>query len=209
MGEQPSTPQAEQAARTPAHDRLRVVLDVVLAETAALLGQEPTDIDPSRPYLDYGYNSLAAVELTQQLGRLYGVELPLTMLFDQPTPHAVADYLLSRLGLPTAADATGDATTGGGDTGGGDTGDSATDGGAAGSGATDAEPTRSKGRARADAVPPHAEDDPIAVVGMACRLPGGVNSPEELWRLVAEGRDAISGFPTDRGWNVEELYHPD
>ncbi|WP_344593605.1 type I polyketide synthase [Streptomyces violaceusniger] len=53
-----------------------------------------------------------------------------------------------------------------------------------------------------------ADDDPIAIVAMSCRLPGGVRGPEDLWELVADGRDVISTFPTDRGWNVEELYDP-
>nr|WP_318306323.1 SDR family NAD(P)-dependent oxidoreductase [Amycolatopsis sp. MEP2-6] len=52
-------------------------------------------------------------------------------------------------------------------------------------------------------------DEPIAIVAMSCRFPGGVRSPEDLWDLLAAGRDTVAPFPADRGWDVEAVYDPD
>ncbi|MEU4180562.1 type I polyketide synthase [Streptomyces sp. NPDC026589] len=62
--------------------------------------------------------------------------------------------------------------------------------------------------ARLREVEEHARE-PLAIVGMSCRFPGDVSTPDELWNLVDEGRDAITGFPTDRGWDLENIYDPD
>ncbi|WTG93485.1 type I polyketide synthase [Kitasatospora sp. NBC_01560] len=70
---------------------------------------------------------------------------------------------------------------------------------------SDPDPSGSDAAAR----PPAPDDEPIAIVSMACRLPGGIGTPEDLWRLLADGGDAVSDFPTDRGWDVEALYDPD
>ncbi|WP_031080771.1 beta-ketoacyl synthase N-terminal-like domain-containing protein, partial [Streptomyces sp. NRRL S-118] len=53
------------------------------------------------------------------------------------------------------------------------------------------------------------DSEPLAIVGMSCRYPGDVTSPDELWELVAAGRDATTGLPTDRGWDLERLNGPD
>ncbi|MEJ2856222.1 MULTISPECIES: SDR family NAD(P)-dependent oxidoreductase [unclassified Saccharothrix] len=52
-------------------------------------------------------------------------------------------------------------------------------------------------------------DEPIAIVGMSCRFPGGVATPEQLWAMLREGRDGIGPFPADRGWDLDGLFHPD
>ncbi|MEU1073475.1 SDR family NAD(P)-dependent oxidoreductase [Streptomyces sp. NPDC005878] len=59
------------------------------------------------------------------------------------------------------------------------------------------------------AAPADPDDDPIAIVAMGCRFPGGVGTPEEFWRVVEDGTEVIGGFPADRGWDLDALFDPD
>ncbi|MGW5445365.1 SDR family NAD(P)-dependent oxidoreductase, partial [Streptomyces asiaticus] len=168
---EPATGQGEFARRLiglPEAERDRFVLDLVRTHVAAVLGHEGGDaVDAGRSFSEGGFDSLAAVELRNALNAATGLRLPATLVFDYPTPRALAELVQAK------------------------SLDKAVNTGAVTSAAT------------------AADRDPIAIVGMACRFPGGVTSPEDLWRLVEQGQDGISAFPEDRGWLVDELYDPE
>ncbi|MFG3716151.1 SDR family NAD(P)-dependent oxidoreductase, partial [Micromonospora sp. NPDC047730] len=144
--------------------RQRRLRDLVRAHVAGVLGHGgPEAVDLDRPFKEVGFDSLTAVDLRNRLAAAVGKTLPATVVFDHPTPIALARHLDEVLGgEPVAAPV----------------------------------PV---------APPAHvtAAGDSLAIVGMACRFPGGVDSPEDLWRVVVEGRDVVGDFPADRGWTVD------
>ncbi|MCX4547575.1 type I polyketide synthase [Streptomyces sp. NBC_01500] len=158
--------------RTRSGVRPVAMIDVVRSRVAAVLRYTSASaVDSDRAFSELGFDSLMAVELRNQLSEETGVRLPASVIFDQPTPAALAAHLESLSG-------DGEAVPGD----------------------------------RAAAVPATGgadPEEPIAIVGMACRLPGGVESPEELWELVLRGEDAIVPMPDNRGWDIDGLFDPD
>ncbi|WP_417281818.1 beta-ketoacyl synthase N-terminal-like domain-containing protein [Actinomadura yumaensis] len=152
-----------------ANGRADAALEVVSECAAGVLGhRSPDGVRAEANFKDLGFDSLMAVELRNRLSVISGVRLPATLVFDYPTPHALAGYLCARLDGPATSVA-----------------------------GPSAGPTTA------------TADDPVAIVAMACRFPGGVVSAESLWEMVAAGGDAIGAFPQDRGWDLDGLFHPD
>ncbi|WP_156107398.1 type I polyketide synthase, partial [Streptomyces violaceusniger] len=163
---------AERLAGLARPEQDRELLELVCGRVAAVLGYPgPEAVEAGRAFKELGFDSLTAVELRNDLKTVTGLRLPATLVFDYPTPTALAGHL--REALLGAEETTAPLV-----------------------------PVRT-------GAAPAVDDDPIVIVGMSCRYPGGVRTPEELWELVATGGDGISGFPVDRGWDLDGLYHPD
>uniref|UniRef100_UPI003D7078F0 SDR family NAD(P)-dependent oxidoreductase n=1 Tax=Nocardia sp. bgisy134 TaxID=3413789 RepID=UPI003D7078F0 len=153
-------------ANTPDGERFGVLVEIVRGQVAAILGhQDANAIAADKAFGELGFDSLTAIEFRNALKNVTGLRLPATLVFDYPTPQALAKYLADEFAGTSR----------------------------------DVEVTASKA----------VDDEPIALVGMACRYPGGVASPEDLWSLVMSGVDSIGELPMDRGWDVDGIYDPE
>ncbi|MEV0391450.1 type I polyketide synthase, partial [Nonomuraea sp. NPDC050643] len=163
----------------------QTLLALVQSHAGATLGHtSPTHLNANHPFQQLGFDSLTAIELRNRLTTTTGLRLPATLIFDHPTPTALAQHLHQQLTTTSSKTTT---TTG----------------------------TNSSRSTTTNT--PHTtlpatsttSNEPIAIIGIGCRFPGGVTSPDDLWNLVHNGIDAIGDLPHDRGWNLDTLYHPD
>ncbi|MEU5367249.1 type I polyketide synthase [Streptomyces sp. NPDC005925] len=199
----PSGPAAvrERLARLGDDERTETLLDLVRRHAADVLGHATADaVRASRTFKEAGFDSLTAVELRNRLAAATGLTLSPAMIFDYPKPAALAEHLRTKLfgGTAGTAGTAGKARTA-------DTADRPA--GSRAPGGTTHGPDVTEELIATDA--PVVSDEPIAIVAMACRFPAGVHSPEDLWRVVADGVDAVTEFPDDRGWDTDRLFHTD
>ncbi|MCZ1006282.1 SDR family NAD(P)-dependent oxidoreductase [Streptomyces lydicus] len=157
---------AGRLAGLPVSEQERQLTALVLGEVAGVLGHASGEaIEAGRAFKELGFDSLTSVELRNRVNAATGLRLPATLVFDHPTPAALAERLRDDLVATETASV----------------------------------PTVVRTQKP-------VEDDPIVIVGMSCRFPGGVASPDDLWRLVESGTDAVGEFPTDRGWDLTALF---
>ncbi|WP_405773935.1 SDR family NAD(P)-dependent oxidoreductase [Streptomyces sp. NBC_01538] len=149
----------------PDTDRESFLLRLVTDQVAAVLGHADGSAVPARrSFTDLGITSMNAVEIRGALCEATGVELPVTVVFDQPTPQALARHLLDEL---------------------------------LGTGDESAQAPVFVG----------ASDEPVAILGMSCRFPGGSNNPDLFWEHLLSAVDPVAEVPADR-WNAADFYDP-
>jgi polyketide synthase 5 len=156
-----------QLAGQPVEQQLQTLTMLVRTATATVLAHpDPTALDADTVFVELGFDSVNAVELRDALAQSTGLMLPPTIIFDQPSPAALARHLATLL-------------------------------------------TDVATQAVSITRPAGCIDEPVAVVGMACRFPGDVDSAAALWDLVNDAREAVGAFPSDRGWDLGELFDAD
>ena len=132
----------------------RPMIDLIREHTAVVLRHDDAGSVPAtRAFAELGLDSLMAVELRNRLSAATGLQLPATLLFEHPTPQALAGHLTAQLGPATEAE----------------------------------QPERT------------GSDEPIAIVGMACRFPGGVRNPDDFWELAG---DSVLPRQVPVDWNL-------
>ncbi|WP_216206438.1 type I polyketide synthase [Amycolatopsis aidingensis] len=181
--EQAAEPEPEPAARPDAVGRDRVET-LLRAELAKLVGTPAAELDPTRAFASYGLRSVDLVALVGELERLLDRRLESTVVWEYPTVEQLADFLGAETPGATGA-----------------------------IGATTAE--QSPEQARTEVTEPAAErepaadgPEPVAIVGIGCRFPGGVHGPDAFWQLLREGRDAVTEVPAQR-WDVADYTSED
>ncbi|GAA2673564.1 MULTISPECIES: type I polyketide synthase [Actinosynnema] len=191
---------AADLAAMPAADQRGALVELVRSVAAQVLGHDgPARITPTRPFRDLGVDSPRAVELRDRLSAATGLRLATTLVFDHPTPASLAGHLRRSLfgaPHPEAALPSKPATR---------------------VSFKPAKPTDHPANPRPTdpgpttppvvdrrppAKPAPVADDPLVIVSMACRFPGGVTTPEQLWDLLASGDDVVGPLPRDRGWDL-------
>ncbi|MDM0053046.1 type I polyketide synthase [Variovorax sp. J22R115] len=163
--------------------RRALLLEHIRRELAAVLGFAPDRaIDSSEGFFQLGMDSLMAVELRNRLAGALNRPLAAALVFDFPTVEALASALLAQFDEETAAPSSAPEI------------------------AASLTAAAASTAPAAPAAPAAAE--PIAIVGMACRFPGGADDPEAFWRLQCGGHDAIGRVPADR-WDADACYDAD
>ncbi|MFD4847820.1 type I polyketide synthase, partial [Streptomyces sp. NPDC058425] len=176
--QEPGTALRDELARLTAAGARERLLRLVTEETAAVLG-DPRPVDPDTPFTGLGLDSVTAVEIRNRLAAATGAAtLPVTAVFDHPTPRRLARALRDELAAGTPRE----------------------------------DPPARPRTDRPDpsgTAPAAGDDDPVAIVAMGCRYPGGADTPDALWRLLADGTDAVTPFPHDRGWSLAGACAPE